>query len=127
MNADAPCHSAMPPPAPLEMRPQDLRAAPARRPDVPAPKRSAVWRIAVFSPALLGTALLVYGLYGWLAGAGMTGLEWALLSMIGAVAERQPERSVSLFYGTRNRSEQAMRNYLDDLAEKHENLRIVFW
>ena len=76
--------TAMPPKAPLEMRAQDLRRAPQRRATAPAPARPTLWRLAVFLPALIGTALLVYGLYGWLAGAGMTGLEWALLSMIGA-------------------------------------------
>tara|TARA_R110002049_G_scaffold23781_6_gene84695 strand:- start:82746 stop:84662 length:1917 start_codon:yes stop_codon:yes gene_type:complete len=81
----------MPPAAPLTMLAQDLSRAPQRRvqagPHAAAgqrPRRSYGWRLAVFGPALIGTALLLYGLYGWLAGAGMTGLEWALLTMIGA-------------------------------------------
>ncbi len=74
---------AMPPRAPLQMQPQDLSNAPKRRP-APAARRSLWWRLAVFGPALIGTALLIHGLYGWLAGSGMTGLEWALLTMIGA-------------------------------------------
>jgi membrane glycosyltransferase len=43
-----------------------------------------LWRTATFAPALIGTAILMYGLQGWLASGGMSGLEWALLSMIGA-------------------------------------------
>ncbi|TMM51650.1 glucans biosynthesis glucosyltransferase MdoH [Sulfitobacter sabulilitoris] len=78
---------AMPPPAPLEMAPQDL-SSPARVQHRTAAshgsQRSLGWRIAVFAPALLGTGLLIYGLFGWLAETGMTGLEWALLTMIGA-------------------------------------------
>ncbi len=74
----------MPTAAPLDMTPQDLSHAPVARQRSVAPKRSLGWRLAVFGPALVGTALLLYGLYGWLAGSGMTGLEWALLTMIGA-------------------------------------------
>ena len=77
-------HQHMPPAAPLSMQVQDLAHAPAARPHSDAPRRSLGWRLAVFGPALIGTALLLYGLYGWLAGSGMTGLEWALLTMIGA-------------------------------------------
>ena len=73
----------MPARAPLAMNVQDFSKPPARR-AVATPPRSLGWRAAVFGPALVGTALLMYGLYGWLAGAGMTWLEWALLSMIGA-------------------------------------------
>ena len=75
---------AMPARAPLSMAIQDLRTAPQTRSPARASRRSFLWRLAVFGPALLGTAVLVYGLYGWFAGKGMTGLEWALLSMIGA-------------------------------------------
>lgn len=81
---EAPLHIAMPPRAPLEMRAQDLTAAPKRRASAPSPARPIWWRVATFVPALIGTAFLVYGIYGWLSGAGMTGLEWALLTMIGA-------------------------------------------
>jgi len=83
MSLDSPQVQAMPPRAPLVMRPQDLAQAPKRRAVVPT-QRSLKWRLAVFGPALIGTAFLIYGLYGWLAGSGMTGLEWALLTMIGA-------------------------------------------
>lgn len=76
-------HTDMPPPAPLEMEAQDFTAAPQTRSDGGRAPQSAIWRLAVFGPALIGTALLIYGIYGWLSGAGMTGLEWALLSMIG--------------------------------------------
>ena len=73
----------MPPRAPLRITPQDLGTAP--KPARTGPRtKSLGWRLATFGPALIGTALLVYGLYGWLAGSGMTGLEWALLTMIGA-------------------------------------------
>ncbi|MEW9919567.1 glucans biosynthesis glucosyltransferase MdoH [Marimonas sp. MJW-29] len=84
MSDAAPFPSAMPPRAPLEMRAQDLRAAPTPRVSAPAPVSPTLWRVATFLPALIGTVLLLYGLYAWLAGAGMTGLEWLLLSMIGA-------------------------------------------
>jgi membrane glycosyltransferase len=40
--------------------------------------------MATFVPAVLGTALLMYGLYRWLASGGMSGMEWVLLTMIGA-------------------------------------------
>ncbi len=79
----APVLQAMPPRAPLSMQAQDFAQAPTERHTTPA-KQSSGWRLAVFGPALIGTAFLIYGLYGWLAGSGMTGLEWALLTMIGA-------------------------------------------
>ena len=78
----APDLQAMPPRAPLSMQAQDLGRAPQQR--QAQAKRHWGWRLAVFGPALIGTAFLIYGLYGWLAGSGMTGLEWALLTMIGA-------------------------------------------
>lgn len=74
---------AMPPRAPLHMQPQDLGHAPAPRKRTAPTRRSRLWRLAVFGPAFIGTAFLIYGLYKWLAGMGMTGLEWALLTMIG--------------------------------------------
>ena len=83
MTREGPQTQAMPPRAPLQMQAQDLARAPHRRVAAPA-RRSWGWRLAVFGPALIGTAFLIYGLYGWLAGSGMTGLEWALLTMIGA-------------------------------------------
>ena len=77
-------HQNMPLRAPLPMQVQNLWKAPASRACPPRTGRSLGWRIATFVPAVLGTGFLMYGLYGWLAGAGMTGLEWALLMMIGA-------------------------------------------
>jgi len=79
-----PLHRHMPPRAPLAMDVQDFAKAPAPRAAPVQAPRSALWRIAVFVPAVIATALLMRGMYGWLAGAGMTGLEWALLMMIGA-------------------------------------------
>ncbi|MGC3938167.1 glucans biosynthesis glucosyltransferase MdoH [Roseobacter sp. EG26] len=75
----------MPPRAPLNMRVQDLTAPPLAHENLSdqSPRRTLLWRLALFVPALLCTALLVSGLYGWLAETGMTGLEWALLAMIG--------------------------------------------
>ena len=74
----------MPKSAPLEMHTQSFRQRPSQIVSPPSHgKRSLGWRLAVFVPALIGTALLVHALYGWLAETGMTGLEWALLSMIG--------------------------------------------
>lgn len=77
--------SIMPPAAPLEMQTQNLAKPPSvQMPPNLTPGNTTGWRLAVFGPALIGTALLVAGLYGWLAETGMTGLEWALLMMIGA-------------------------------------------
>jgi membrane glycosyltransferase len=76
--------TAMPERAPLPMQVQDFAKSPTRRSAHSAEKRPSAWRIAVFVPALIATACLMYGIYSWLAGAGMTGLEWALLMMIGA-------------------------------------------
>ncbi|QFT57558.1 Glucans biosynthesis glucosyltransferase H [Sulfitobacter sp. THAF37] len=75
--------AAMPARAPLSMQTQDLASAPARR-TVATQSHPFLWRLGVFGPALIGTGLLVYLLYGWFAAAGMTWLEWALLGMIGA-------------------------------------------
>jgi membrane glycosyltransferase len=75
--------SCMPDQAPLVAHEQTLRQVPkAAVPVQIVPKN--IWRTATFAPALIGTALLMYGLYGWLANGGMSGMEWALLSMIGA-------------------------------------------
>ncbi|MEM9967271.1 MAG: glucans biosynthesis glucosyltransferase MdoH [Pseudomonadota bacterium] len=76
---------AMPAPAPLAMRPQNLRQAPLGQRQPTSARQSVLWRIGVFVPALLGTGALVYSLHGWLSSAGMTGLEWALLILIGAM------------------------------------------
>ncbi|MEP5731734.1 MAG: glucans biosynthesis glucosyltransferase MdoH [Sulfitobacter sp.] len=84
MSSDGPLNIAMPPGSPLDMRTQDLGAAPDKRTGTPFSTQPTIWRFGVFAPAVLGTLLLMFGIYGWLAGAGMTGLEWALLMMIGA-------------------------------------------
>lgn len=72
----------MPKPAPLVMPAQDF----ANRPDARAITRGGhpIWRLGVFVPALVGTALLIWGLHGVLMQSGMTILEWVLLSLIGA-------------------------------------------
>lgn len=75
--------SSMPPAAPLDAQEQLLGQRPQRAAHIP-PVPATGWRAATFVPAVIGTALLVYGLYGWLAQGGMSGMEWALLSMIGA-------------------------------------------
>ncbi len=73
---------AMPPRAPLEGQEQAFDAPPAQTIGAPHPKRNH-WRLATFIPALLGTATLMLGLYRWFAQAGMSGMEWMLLTMIG--------------------------------------------
>jgi membrane glycosyltransferase len=75
--------SNMPPPAPLAALEQALEQTPRRAANVQTPRLNG-WRAATFLPAIIGTSLLIYGLYGWLAQGGMSGMEWALLSMIGA-------------------------------------------
>lgn len=77
-----PC--SMPPAAPLVADAQALGVVPPRISDPVTAHGGLLWRMATFIPALIGTALLMYGLYGWLAQSGMSGMEWALLSMIGA-------------------------------------------
>lgn len=84
MRDHASCSTAMPPLAPLPMQPQDFSKAPVCRVGSTTQPRATPWRIAVFVPALIATACLIFGMYSWLAGMGMTGLEWALLTMIGA-------------------------------------------
>ncbi|WP_436398924.1 glucans biosynthesis glucosyltransferase MdoH [Roseobacter sp. S98] len=75
----------MPARAPLRMDAQDLSARPALRNDTATETARAMpWRLGVFLPALIGTALMLSAIYGWLSETGMTGLEWALLTMIGA-------------------------------------------
>ena len=72
----------MPEPAPLVMPPQDF----GNRPNARAITQGGhpIWRLGVFVPALVGTALLIWGLHGVLMQSGMTFLEWVLLSLIGA-------------------------------------------
>ncbi|MGC1503054.1 MAG: glucans biosynthesis glucosyltransferase MdoH [Sulfitobacter sp.] len=84
MTSDTPQFTTMPAPAPLKMLAQDLRTAPTSRQCITAETQSSPWRIAVFIPAVIATICLMVGMYSWLAGMGMTGLEWALLMMIGA-------------------------------------------
>lgn len=73
----------MPPRAPLAMPEQDF----ARAPDITQPALACnhpLWRVAVFVPALLATALMLWGLHGLFASSGMTWLEYVLLALIGA-------------------------------------------
>lgn len=75
-------HMHMPARAPLAMPVQDFGVAPAKA--VPAPvQRAMVWRMAVFAPAVITTALMVWGLHGLLQTGGMSGLEYVLLTLIG--------------------------------------------
>ncbi len=79
----APTFADMPARAPLEMPKQDF----SRAPDVnhsPRPPRDPVWRIAVFLPALLITATMIWGLSTLFAAGGMSVLEYILLGLIGA-------------------------------------------
>ena len=72
----------MPSPAPLAMPTQDLR----RGTDTvhPAPARAPARRLAVFAPAVIGTAAMIWGLHTLFAANGMTWLEYMLLALIGA-------------------------------------------
>ncbi|MEL7259747.1 MAG: glucans biosynthesis glucosyltransferase MdoH [Pseudomonadota bacterium] len=72
----------MPCPAPLAMPAQDL----TRDTDAvhPAPAPAPVRRLAVFVPALLGTAAMIWGLHTLFAANGTTWLEYMLLALIGA-------------------------------------------
>ncbi len=81
---DVPTDRDMPPPAPLDAIAQRLDHRPVRRAQPGSGRQGLVWRAATFLPALIGTALLIEGLHGWIASDGMTGLEWVLLCMIGA-------------------------------------------
>lgn len=80
---DTPDHiiAHMPAPAPLVMPTQDFGARVQTRKATRG--GSLMWRLAVFVPAMIGTALLMWGLHGVLMQAGMTVLEWVLLSLIG--------------------------------------------
>ena len=71
----------MPARAPLDMPTQNLRACPD--PEHRAPKRHPLLRSVVFIPAFIATGLLLWGLYGLLEQAGMSGLEYLLLVLIG--------------------------------------------
>lgn len=83
-NQDA-LYQYMPPSAPVDMIVQDLSEHPrTARQCKDGYQPATLWRCALFVPAFVGTALLVAGVYRWLADAGLTSLEWALLAMIGA-------------------------------------------
>jgi membrane glycosyltransferase len=78
-----PSSSRMPPRAPLDMPAQDFRAAPLTRSPHDLKQPNMVWRFAVFLPAVLATAALLFAIYGWLSSGGMMGLEYGLLFLIG--------------------------------------------
>ncbi len=70
----------MPPAAPLAMPTQDLARPPVRG------ARRDLWDIrrwGVFAPALIGTSLMVWGLYQLFAEKGLSSLEYLLLALIG--------------------------------------------
>ena len=72
----------MPPPSPLAMPAQNLRRG--TQAVHPAPARAPLQRLAVFVPALLGTAAMIWGLHTLFAANGTTWLEYMLLALIGA-------------------------------------------
>lgn len=53
-------------------------------------------------------------------GVGIT----PMLSMIGGIAQVNPQREVYFFYGVRFGREHAMKSYLEDLSERHANFKI---
>ncbi|MEO9575217.1 MAG: glucans biosynthesis glucosyltransferase MdoH [Tateyamaria sp.] len=75
-------HVHMPARAPLAMPTQSFSAAPDMAVTAPV-QQAPLWRIAVFAPALITTALMVWGLYGVFASSGMSWLEYVLLTLIG--------------------------------------------
>jgi membrane glycosyltransferase len=82
MNDRTLIRSCMPLPAPLPGLEQSLQQMPQRAAE--QADTATGWRAATFGPAVIVTGLLMYGLFGWLAQGGMSGMEWVLLSMIGA-------------------------------------------
>ncbi len=72
----------MPAPAPLAMPEQDFGTAPAVAAQA-AGRRDPIWRIAVFAPALITTAAMIWALHGLFETSGMTTLEYVLLTLIG--------------------------------------------
>ncbi|MEO0765735.1 MAG: glucans biosynthesis glucosyltransferase MdoH [Pseudomonadota bacterium] len=75
-------HAHMPARSPLAMPMQSFSAAPEMAVTAPA-QQAPLWRIAVFAPAFITTALMVWGLHGVFASGGMSGLEYVLLTLIG--------------------------------------------
>ncbi|MEO1556475.1 MAG: glucans biosynthesis glucosyltransferase MdoH, partial [Pseudomonadota bacterium] len=75
-------HLHMPARSPLAMPMQSFSAAPEMAVTAPA-QQAPLWRIAVFAPAFITTALMVWGLHGVFASGGMSGLEYVLLTLIG--------------------------------------------
>ena len=78
----------MPETAPLAMPRQSLGARAGHAGEVcPAPldptRRHWGWRVAVFAPAIGTTAALIYAVEGWLSMSGLSGLEHALLALMG--------------------------------------------
>ncbi|WP_308915125.1 glucans biosynthesis glucosyltransferase MdoH [Jannaschia sp. LMIT008] len=76
---------AMPPEAPLSHPRQDLRRAFADRaaPGGGVDADAALWRAWTFTPAALGTGLLLWGFLSWFATDGTTWAEAALAVLIG--------------------------------------------
>ncbi|MEO0403215.1 MAG: glucans biosynthesis glucosyltransferase MdoH [Pseudomonadota bacterium] len=72
----------MPPRAPLAMPAQDFAASPDVAVTAPV-QRAPFQRLAVFAPALITTAVMLWGLHGLFQSGGMTGLEYVLLTLIG--------------------------------------------
>ncbi|WP_232820723.1 glucans biosynthesis glucosyltransferase MdoH [Thalassobius sp. I31.1] len=74
----------MPPPAPLQMPVQNLRA---HFGDADAPgwrrTRARLWKYATFPPAILTTTLLLSAFTDWLATGGLGWLEYLLITLVG--------------------------------------------
>ena len=66
-------HAHMPARSPLAMPMQSFSAAPEMAVTAPA-QQAPLWRIAVFAPAFITTALMVWGLHGVYASGEMSGL-----------------------------------------------------
>ena len=75
----------MPPLAPLDVVVQDLRRHNATQTLHRSGRPTAAWRAAVFVPALMATAALLFAIHGWLSTGGMSWLEYGLLFLIGSM------------------------------------------
>lgn len=73
----------MPPAAPLAMPEQDFSTAPPAPLVVAEDARSPFWRWAVFAPAVITTAVMIWALHGLFETGGMSALEYVLLTLIG--------------------------------------------